>query len=257
MARLQANSSMAKAKGVAFQIDRWNFELTLIADDPKSHLFRPFSWLMNSFELERIRLTSLEVGRCHTASSDVRCSTSRLGCGGMAQTITTGGDEERLREGVERLWGPLPLERTAEFGAHAPVCSFVVRPVLDVDLLEAVNRDVIGDAAPAHDDTAETLRQRLAHSTAFDNPRIVCSKRGRHGHFKYQSDIEVKEGGQPRRATFAEPVGPVVLDESGSTIVRMRGYMHLYRHHDDCRMCRPMPASLRTLRDVLYTQVRI
>ena len=65
----------------------------------------------------------------------------------MAQTITTDGDGERLGEGVERVWGPLPLERTAEFGAHAPVCSFVVRPRLGVCLLEAVERDVIGDAS--------------------------------------------------------------------------------------------------------------
>ncbi len=63
----------------------------------------------------------------------------------MAQTITTDGDGERLGEGVERVWGPLPLERTAEFGAHAPVRSFVVRPRLGVCLLEAVERDVIGD----------------------------------------------------------------------------------------------------------------
>ena len=158
---------------------------------------------------------------------------------------------------VERVWGPLPLECTAEFGAHAPVCSFVVRPVLDVNLLEAVNKDVIGDAAPAHDETPETLRQRLAQSTAFDNPRIVYSKRTRRGHFKYQSDIAVREGGQSRRATFAKPVGPVVVDESGRAMVRMRGYKHLYRHREDARMCRPMPASLRTLRDVLYKQVRI
>ena len=45
-------------------------------------------------------------------------------------------DEERMGEGMERVWGPLPLECTAEFEAHAPVCSFVVRPVLDVDLLD-------------------------------------------------------------------------------------------------------------------------
>lgn len=158
---------------------------------------------------------------------------------------------------VERVWGPLPLECTAEFGAHAPVCSFVVRPVLDVNLLEAVNKDVIGDAAPAHDETPETLRQRLAQSTAFDNPRIVYSKRTRRGHFKYQSDIAVREGGQSRRATFAKPVGPVVVDESGRAMVRMRGYMHLYRHREDARMCHPMPASLSILRDTLYSQVRI
>ena len=174
----------------------------------------------------------------------------------MAQTINNDGDEERLGEGMERVWGPLPLECTAEFGAHAPVCSFVVRPMLDVHLLEAVEKDVIGDAAPAHDETLETLRVRLAHSTAFDNPRIVVSKRTRHGYFKFQSDIAVREGGQARRATYAEPVGPVVVDESGGTNVRMRGYMHLYRHNQDMRMCRPMPASLRALRDVLYNQVR-
>ena len=174
----------------------------------------------------------------------------------MAQTITTDGDGERLGEGVERVWGPLPLERTAEFGAHAPVCSFVVRPRLGVCLLEAVERDVIGDAAPAHDETPETLRKRLAQCTAFDNPRIVYPKRTRIGNFKYQNDIAVREGGQARRATFAEPVGPVVVDDSGGTKVRVRGYMHLYRHKEDMRMCRPMPASLCTLRDDLYTQVR-
>ena len=53
----------------------------------------------------------------------------------MAQTITSDGDKERLGEGVERIWGPLPLESTAKFGAHAPVCSLVVHPVLDADLL--------------------------------------------------------------------------------------------------------------------------
>ena len=127
----------------------------------------------------------------------------------MAQTITTGGDkDQRLWEGMERLWGPLPLERTAEFGAHAPVCSFVVRPVLDVDLLEAVNRDVIGDAAPAHDETTETLRKRLAQCTAFDNPRIVYPKRTRIGNFKYQSDIAVREGGQARHKVATRFVSP-------------------------------------------------
>ena len=70
------------------------------------------------------------------------------------------------------------------------------------------------------------------------------------------SDIAVREGGQARRATFAEPLGPVVVDDSGGIKVRMRGYMHLYRHKEDMRMCRPMPASLCTLRDDLYTQVR-
>ena len=67
-----AKTHIEELNGVACQIDRWNFELTLITDEPKSNLFRPFSCIMSSFDVERIRLTSLEVGRCHTASSDVR-----------------------------------------------------------------------------------------------------------------------------------------------------------------------------------------
>ena len=78
----------------------------------------------------------------------------------LVQAIDDKCDEERIGEGMERVWGPLPLECTAEFGAHAPVCSFVVRPVLDVDLLEAVNRDVVGDAAPAKNFSLQYFRGR-------------------------------------------------------------------------------------------------
>ena len=158
---------------------------------------------------------------------------------------------------MERIWGPLPLKSTAEFGAHAPVCSFVVHPVLDADLLAVVKADVIGDAIPARDETHEKLRQRLSQSTAFDNPRLIYPKRTRHGYFKHQSDVRVREGGQSRRVTYGDPLQSMVVDESGGATVRMRGYTHLYRHREDARMCRPMLASLRTLRDALYSQVKM
>jgi hypothetical protein len=45
----QSECLKALTNGVAFQIDSWNFELTLFAFDTKSHLFRPFSCIMNSF----------------------------------------------------------------------------------------------------------------------------------------------------------------------------------------------------------------
>ena len=75
------------------------------------------------------KLRSFEVTRRHQLRR--RCIVCRVG---MAQTITSDGDEERLGEGVERIWGPLPLEPTAKFGAHAPVCSFVVHPVAVLDV---------------------------------------------------------------------------------------------------------------------------
>ena len=91
------------------------------------------------------------------------------------------------------------------------------------------------------------LRQRLSQSTAFDNPRLIYPKRTRHGYFKHQSDVRVREGGQSRRVTYGDPLQSMVVDESGGATVRMRGYTHLYRHREDARMCRPMLASLRTL----------
>ena len=115
--------------------------------------------------------------------------------------------------------------------------------------------EVGGDAIPARDETHARLRQRLKQSTSLDNPRIVVCKRGRHGYFKHQNDIQARERAQSRRATYGDPVQPTLNDEAGRTMVRMRGYMHLYRHREDMRMCRPMPASLRALRDALYSQV--
>ena len=117
-------------------------------------------------------------------------------------------DAEWIGEGVAKLWGPLPLESTAKFGAHAPVCSFVVRPVLDADLVAEVMAEVGGDAIPARDETHARLRQRLKQSTSLDNPRIVVCKRGRHGYFKHQNDIQAREGAQSRRATYGGPCSP-------------------------------------------------
>jgi len=165
-----------------------------------------------------------------------------------------GVDQEKIGN-LPRVWGPLPLAVTSAFRAHAPVRSFVVRPVLKADLLAAVEAEVLHGAIPAPDETREALLQRLQQSTPFDNPRIVFSRRTKHGCFRYQSDVPPREGGQPRRATFGEVSQPSYVDESGELVARKRGYFHLYRHHEEPCMCRPMPPSLLTLRDELYTQV--
>ena len=98
--------------------------------------------------------------------------------------MDTDDEEERTHEGVERVWGPLPFALTSAMGAHAPVCSCVLRPVLDTSCLAGVEEEVLHDALPAPDETREALLYRLARSTAFDNPRIVSTRRTRHGHFK-------------------------------------------------------------------------
>ena len=79
--------------GVACEIDRWNFELTLIADDPKSHLFRPFSWLMNSF-LARTHLIDV-VGSRSVSHGVERRQVLRAGqLGAFARRRLTSGDSQ-------------------------------------------------------------------------------------------------------------------------------------------------------------------
>ena len=169
--------------------------------------------------------------------------------------MDTDDEEERIHEGVARVWGPLPFALTSAMGAHAPVCSCVLRPVLDTSCLAGVEEEVLHDALPAPDETREALLYRLARSTAFDNPRVVSTRRTRHGHFKYQNSLTPAVGGQARRVTYAEPSQPPYLDAAGARVASMRGYGHLYRHHEDQYMCRPMPPSICKLRDALFTQV--
>jgi hypothetical protein len=76
-----------------------------------------------------LNLESSAVDRCQTHPLTFRDAHSDA-WGGMVQTITSDGDGKRLGEGVEGVLGPLPLESTFSFGAHAPVCSFVVCPAL-------------------------------------------------------------------------------------------------------------------------------
>ena len=141
------------------------------------------------------------------------------------------------------------------YGAHAPVSSFVVRPTLDADLLDKVKAEVLRGALPAPDESTEALVQRLARCTAFDDPRITYGKRTRHGFFKHQTALPTRQGGQTRRATYAEQTQPAFRNEAGDLVTYLRGYKHLYRHREDQFICRPMPPSLRNLRDALYAQV--
>ena len=103
-----------------------------------------------------------------------------------------------------RVWGPLPLEISSRCGAHAPVCSFVVAPELEPDVLSAAEAEVLQDSVPASDDTLDSWVERLTRSRAFDNPRIVYARRTSHGYFRYQAQLPLRQGSQARRATYAE-----------------------------------------------------
>ena len=60
-----------------------------------------------------------------------------------------------------RVWGPLPFEITSRCGAHAPVCSFVVVPELEPDVLSAAESEVLQDTRPAPNDTLDSFVKRL------------------------------------------------------------------------------------------------
>ena len=67
-------------------------------------------------------------------------------------------EHERTAAVPERVWGPLSAAETAEFGAHTPVSSVVLGPRLHMDLLEAVEAEVLKDAVPSPVETLDELR---------------------------------------------------------------------------------------------------
>ena len=85
------------------------------------------------------------------------------------------GDRADSTNGLTRSWGPLPGRVTAAFSAHAPVCSFVVNPVIKADVLAAVQVGVVGDAVPLQGEKTEALLDRITDSSTFDNPRMILS----------------------------------------------------------------------------------
>ena len=150
------------------------------------------------------------------------------------------------------VWGPLSNEKTRAVGAHAPVCSVVIRPDIPAATMEMVRKYVVLPLQPKEGDTPKELCARLARCTLLDNPRMLCAHRGRHGWYEYLNSTTWK---QPRRATFSACLDSDYMDEDGDLVCDLVDYPHHRRHPDD-HFCRRMPQCIEALRDCLVEAAR-
>ena len=150
------------------------------------------------------------------------------------------------------VWGPLSSEKTREVGAHAPVCSVVIRPEIPAATMESVRKYIVQPLQPEEGDTPNELSARLASCTLLDNPRMLSSHRGQYGWWVYLNSTTWK---QPRRATFSSRLDSDYLEEDGELVCDLVDYPHHRRHPDD-HFCRPMPQCIEALRDHLVEATR-
>jgi len=85
--------------------------------------------------------------------------------------------------GLELVWGPIHASETLKAGAHAAVCSLVVRLQLPASLHERLEQEVLSHTRPFDGDTALSLQERLGKGTFYDDFRAMVG--GKHGRAKY------------------------------------------------------------------------
>ena len=153
--------------------------------------------------------------------------------------------------GLELVWGPIHASETLKAGAHAAVCSLVVRLQLPASLHERLEQEVLSHTRPFDGDTALSLQERLGKGTFYDDFRAMVG--GKHGRAKYVY-MNKSQLSQPRRVTMSEPQSEPYFD-SDDFVQDLLMYPHFYRHRND-HMCRPTLSAVKELCDVLFSAVR-
>ena len=137
------------------------------------------------------------------------------------------------------LWGPISQAQARLAGAHAPTSSVLLRPVVDQDVRSAALMEVPNHAWQRATDTADTLRDRLAASTFFEDSHVF--KGGRLGKKRVRLNEVVYP--QPRRRSWSVLVAAAHKDGDGDTVQTLLNYTAAGRAPSDWRS-RVMPAAV-------------
>ena len=136
----------------------------------------------------------------------------------------------------ERVWGPVPSDRTE---ARHAASSVLIRPH-DVQL-ERCRKNVLAEVPagvlPMADDTPKTLSSRLAKSDWLDSIHALKGGNGK-GNMRRVA-LNATDYAQPRRVTMSVPAGGVHVDGDGDSVQSLYGYSHYGRLPEDTR-CRQM-----------------
>ena len=115
----------------------------------------------------------------------------------------------------ERVWGPVPSDRTE---ARHAASSVLIRPH-DVQL-ERCRKNVLAEVPagvlPMADDTPKTLSSRLAKSDWLDSIHALKGGNGK-GNMRRVA-LNATDYAQPRRVTMSVPAGGVHVDGDGDSV---------------------------------------
>ena len=137
-----------------------------------------------------------------------------------------------------QVWGPLSSTETRAIGAHAPVCTVVIRPTIPAELRQRLKEEVVDEVSPLPGDTADTLQVRLSEITLLDNPRVQKNSKPKTAWHTSYVQLNSTTMPQPRRVTFSEQKSPPHVDKDGDQVVELFGYHHCYRARGDATICR-------------------
>ena len=155
-----------------------------------------------------------------------------------------------------QVWGPLSSSETHAIGAHAPVCTVVIRPTIPAELRQRLKQEVVEEVSPQPGDSAQTLVDRLSVNTLLDNPCVQKNSKPKTTWYTTYPQLNSTQMPQPRRATFSEEKSPPHVDEDGDQVVELYGYFHCYRKAGDDSICRVFSDTMLDLRAVCMNQVR-
>ena len=148
-----------------------------------------------------------------------------------------------------RVWGPVEEARALEVGALAAAASVLLRPTqLPVDILRRLQDEVPKEVLPAADDTADTLRDRLAKSAFLHESWVLRKGNGKGGYVRLNST----KYSQPRRVRWSRTASGEFTDEDGERCVDGLAYPHYYTRSPLDVTCEPMPASVQDLTEWAY-----
>ena len=117
------------------------------------------------------------------------------------------------------VWGPISRRASARAGTQFPVSSVVVRPIIPEGVRQAVLAVVPSDVIPKANDTAKTLKQRLAQSTFLEDSHVLKDGSG-----PARVRLLAEDYPQPRRRSWSVQVEPGHTDPDGDHVTKLFNY---------------------------------
>lgn len=152
----------------------------------------------------------------------------------------------------ELLWGPIAEADARDVGAHSPTATVLLRPALDQGIRARALAEIPVAMWSLPEDTASSLRDRIAASDFFEDSHVLKGGNGRGTGRRVRLNATTYP--QPRRRSWSVTVKGPHVDEDGDVVQRLLNYTAAGRNPSDWRAAR-MPRSVFELGATLWNVV--